>query len=156
MTPARRFAFDPLFGIALFKLLKTCILVMAGVSALSLLHDADPPSTLSHLARELRVDPDNRLVPRAITAVSSLSARRLEELGVGTFVYAVVFATEGCGLLLRKRWAEYLTTGVTASLVPLEVYELLQRPSALKVTGILLNVLIVAFLAKRLRSRRQD
>ena len=149
----RRFAFDPLFGIALFKLLKTCILVAAGVSALSLLHDPDPPSTLSRVARELRIDPDNRLVHRAIAALAALDTRRLEELGVGTFVYAAVFAVEGTGLLLRKRWAEYLTTGVTASLVPLELYELWRQPSALKVAGILLNVLIVGFLAARLRHR---
>jgi uncharacterized membrane protein (DUF2068 family) len=55
--------------------------------------------------------------------------------------------------LLRKRWAEYLTTGVTASLVPLELYELLEQPSALKAAGIALNVLIVVYLAARLGRR---
>lgn len=65
-----------------------------------------------------------------------------------------MFAVEGTGLLLRKRWAEYLTTGVTASLVPLELYERAHRPSALKLAGVLLNVAIVWFLAARLGRRR--
>lgn len=82
----RRFAFDPLLGIALFKLQKTCLLVAAGVSPLSLVHDPDPPSTLQKVARELRVDPDNRWIHRVIAAASKLDTRRLEELGVGTFV----------------------------------------------------------------------
>jgi len=146
--------FDPLLGIALFKLVKCVLLVTAGVSALLLVKDGDPASTLRHFVRELRVDPDNRLIHRAISAVSSLDTRRLEELGVGTFVYAAVFACEGVGLWLRKRWAEYLTTIVTASLVPLELYELTRKPSVLKAAGIALNLLIVAFLVVRLRRRR--
>jgi uncharacterized membrane protein (DUF2068 family) len=149
----RRSGFDPLLGIALFKLVKASLLLFAGVSALSLLHDPDPPSTLRQVARELRFDPDNRLIHRAIASVSSLDARRLEELGIGTFVYAAVFATEGVGLLAKQRWAEYLTTGVTASLVPLELYELAKHPSPLKVAGIALNVLIVVLLVVRLRKR---
>lgn len=146
--------FDPLIGIALFKLLKSCLLVAAGVSALSLVHDPHPTSTLQKIAGELRVDPDNHWIHRAIAAVARLDARRLEELGVGTFVYAAVFAVEGGGLLLRKHWAEYLTVGVTASLVPFEIYELARQPSVLKVAGLVLNVAIVAFLSVRLRRRR--
>ncbi len=149
----RRSQFDVLLGIALFKLLKSSLLIAAGVSALWLARDADPLSTLRYVTRELRFDPDNRLIHRAIAAVSSHDTRRLEEIGVGTFVYAAVFAIEGAGLWLRQRWAEYLTTGVTGSLIPLELYELGQHPSAVKVAGIALNVLIVGILVGRLRRR---
>ncbi len=37
--------------------------------------------------------------------------------------------TEGVGLLLRQYWAEYLTIFTTASLIPLEIYELFERVS---------------------------
>jgi uncharacterized membrane protein (DUF2068 family) len=143
-----------LLAIAVFKLFKATLLTALGVGALSLVHAPDALSTLRQLARELRVDPDNRLVHGAIASVSALDTRRLEELGVGTFVYAAVFLVEGSGLLLRQRWAEYLTTLVTASFIPLELYELGHRPSALKAAGVAANLLIVAYLVTRLWRRR--
>ena len=45
-----------------------------------------------------------------------------------TLTYAAVFAVEGVGLWMRRRWAEWLTTIITASLIPLEVWELIQQP----------------------------
>ena len=104
-------------------------------------------ATLVHVMNELRLDPDNHYVHAAISKVSGLSTRRLEELSLGTFVYAAVFLTEGGGLLLRKRWAEYLTTIVTASFVPFEGYELVHAPSILKAAGLALNLAIVGYLA---------
>ena len=37
------------------------------------------------------------------------------------------FFDEGVSLLLRKRWAEYFTVIVTASFIPLEIYELVKK-----------------------------
>ncbi len=140
-----------LFAIALFKLLKATLLVAIGCGALSLVHDPNAAATLRHTASALRIDPDNHLLHGVITKVSGLDARRLEAVSAGTFVYAAVFVVEGIGLLLRKRWAEYLTTLVTGSFIPLEIYELVQQPSVLKVVGIGVNALIVAYLGNRLR-----
>jgi uncharacterized membrane protein (DUF2068 family) len=143
-------------GIAVFKLLKAAALIVLGVTALVIARDGDALTTLRHIVSELRFDPNNRLVNRAIGAMARLDERRLDELGVGTFVYAAVFLVEGIGLLLRKRWAEYLTVIVTASFIPFEVYEIVERPSALKGAGIGLNALIVLFLVVRLWRERHD
>jgi len=145
-----------LLGIALFKLVKAALLIALGVTALELIHQPDSLATLRHIVELLRFDPDNRLIHRAIASVSALDTRRLEELSVGTFVYAAVFLVEGGGLLLHKRWAEYLTTGVTASFVPFELYELARHPSLLKAAGIGVNVLIVVYLLRRLRHARAE
>jgi hypothetical protein len=45
-------------------------------------------------------------------------------------VYAGLLLTEGLGLLLRKRWAEYLTIITTAGLIPIELYEMSRRATA--------------------------
>ena len=44
-----------------------------------------------------------------------------------TLAYAAVFAVEGVGLWMRRRWAEWMTTIITASLIPLEVWELIHK-----------------------------
>src|SRR5690242_7572790 len=57
---------------------------------------------------------------------------QLRALSVGTFIYAGLLATEGTGLLLRKRWAEYFTIITTAGFIPLGVYELSRHLRYLK------------------------
>ena len=64
----------------------------------------------------------------------------------------MVEGVEAVGLWYQKRWAEYLTFIVTASLLPLEIYELAQRLTAFKILAFVINVAVVAYLllAKRL------
>lgn len=70
---------------------------------------------------------------------------------MGTFVYAALLLTEGTGLLLRKRWAEYFTIITTACLIPLEVYEIVRRVTAVKTAILIINFAIVAYLIARVR-----
>ena len=72
---------------------------------------------------------------------------------MGTFLYAGLFATEGFGLLLRKRWAEYFTIVTTGGLIPLEIFELARHFTVTKLAVAFVNVLIVWDLAARVRSQ---
>jgi uncharacterized membrane protein (DUF2068 family) len=80
------------------------------------------------------------------------SSTHLHELGAVLLAYAAVEGIEAVGLWYQQRWAEYLTFLVTASLLPLEVYEIATRTTALKVLAFVINVLVVIYLlfAKRL------
>ena len=62
--------------------------------------------------------------------------------------------TEGTGLLLRKRWAEYFTIITTGGLIPLELYELSRHVTAVKIAVLIVNVAIVAYLVARVRKTR--
>ena len=112
--------------IGLFKLLKGLLLVAVGVGALKLLHK-DVAAVVDHWVELLRVDPDNRFIHRLLLKVVHVSPRQLKELSVGTFFYASLLLTEGVGLLMRRRWAEYFTVITTAVFIPLEVYELVHK-----------------------------
>jgi uncharacterized membrane protein (DUF2068 family) len=82
--------------------------------------------------------------------------RKLKALSVGTFFYSGLFLTEGTGLALRKRWAEYLTIVSTASLLPIEIYELVKQVSALKIIVLLANIAIVVYLVIEVRRTRNS
>ena len=138
--------------IALFKLIKGLLLVAVGIGALKLLH-RDLADTLTHWVDILRVDPDNRFIHAALTRVLSVSPKQLKVTSVGTFVYAALLLTEGTGLLLRKRWAEYFTIITTGGLLPLEVYELSKHISAAKIVVLAVNLAIVVYLVVRVRRR---
>ena len=55
---------------------------------------------------------------------------------------------------LRRRWAEWLTTIITASLIPLEIWELFHRPGTGKAAVLIINCVIVGYLVWRLRADR--
>jgi uncharacterized membrane protein (DUF2068 family) len=82
----------------------------------------------------------------------TLRSGTLRELGIGLLGLGVLEGVEAVGLWYTKRWAEYLTFIATTILLPLEIYEIIHRQSALKIIGFLVNVAVVIFLlyAKRL------
>ena len=65
--------------------------------------------------------------------------------------YGLLFATEGVGLWLEKRWAEYLTIIATGSFIPFELYELVRKLTAVRTGALVTNTFAVAYLVYRLR-----
>jgi uncharacterized membrane protein (DUF2068 family) len=82
----------------------------------------------------------------------SLRSGTLREVGAALLAYGLLEGIEAVGLWYAKRWAEYLTFLATTILLPLEIYELIHRQSALKIIGFIINVAVVIYLlfAKRL------
>ena len=138
--------------IALFKLFKALLLIAVGIGAIKFLHK-DLASTVMHWVQVLHVDPDNRFVHGILMRIFRATPKQLKELSVGTFLYAGLFAIEGIGLLLGKRWAEYFTIVTTSGLIPLEIFELARHFTVTKLAVAFINVLIVWYLVARVRSR---
>jgi uncharacterized membrane protein (DUF2068 family) len=141
--------------VAILKLLKAAALIVAGIGILKLIHN-DGASQLNHWVTRLGLDPGSRYVNHAIEKVTNVSPAKIKELGIGSFVYAALFLTEGIGLWLLKRWAEWFTVVITASLVPLEIYEIYGHPTAVKVIVLMLNIAIVGYLLYRIRRESRD
>lgn len=140
-------------AIGIFKLVKAIGLFAAGVGALRLLH-RDIGETVEHWVEILRVDPDNRYIHALLAKIFAVTPNQLRALSVGSFIYAALLGTEGVGLLMRKRWAEYFTVISTALLIPLEVYELAKHFTAAKLIVLAVNAAIVVYLVVRLRAER--
>ena len=139
--------------IAVFKFLKAASLIALGVGAFRLLH-RDLGGVLDHWIRALRFDPGQHYLDIALAKASDVTPDQIRKVGVGSFIYAALFLTEGTGLWLRKRWAERLTVIITSSLVPVEIYEICRHPSWVKVVVLALNVAIVVYLIYHMRSRK--
>jgi uncharacterized membrane protein (DUF2068 family) len=136
--------------IAVFKLFKATLLIIVGVGALKLLH-RDVGDTVERWVVASGLNPEGRFVTTAIEKVSALSPQRIKALSLGSMIYAALFLTEGIGLWLLKRWAEWFTIIITSSLVPVEIYEIHHHPTPLKVAVLIINVAIVAYLIVRIR-----
>jgi uncharacterized membrane protein (DUF2068 family) len=92
-----------------------------------------------------------------IFKLSTFNKTTLEEVAGGSFIYSALLMIEGIGLCRRKRWAEFLTVGITASLLPFEFYELVQRLTSTRVIITLVNIAILLFLIVQLmRNRKRE
>ena len=150
VTRTRHARDSPLWLIGGFKLAKGVALLAVALGAHHLIHE-DIADVVAKWVAHLHLDLDNRFIDRVLSKVLALDDRRLKTISVGTFCYAGLLLTEGIGLLLRRRWAEYFTVIVTGSLIPLEVYELLRRLTAPRFILIGINVAVVWYLTAVLR-----
>ena len=139
--------------IAAFKLVKGALLIVVGISALKLIH-TDVTTLLTDWVMRFGLDPGGRHVGRFLLKAAELTPNRLKEVGVGSLVYSALFLTEGIGLWLLKRWAEWLTVIITASLIPVEIYEIYRHLTPARMLLLFINIGVVAYLIHRIRSDR--
>lgn len=141
--------------IALFKLAKGLLLLAAGLGLAALVHK-DIEATVHHWASVLWVGRESRWVEELLAKLTSLDRKKLVITEAGTLIYAALLFTEGTGLLMRKRWAEYLTVIITASYIPFEVYATARRFAAGRTVILLINIAVVWYLVVRLRRERRS
>jgi uncharacterized membrane protein (DUF2068 family) len=88
---------------------------------------------------------DSAFVHRLQHILSS-KPHTLTLIAVGLFAYAGLQIVEGVGLWMLKRWGEYVAVVGTSAFIPLEVYELVERVTWLRVAALLVNLTAVAYL----------
>lgn len=147
-APASRFGM--LRTIALYKLVKVVLLSFAAYGELWL-HDASLSAKLVTWVQARPAGLEHEVVTQLLQWFSGLSESKIHALRFVTFTYAAVFAVEGVGLWMQKRWAEWLTTIITASLIPLEMWEFVHRPNLGKAAVVVANAAIVAYLVWHVR-----
>jgi uncharacterized membrane protein (DUF2068 family) len=143
---------DILRTIALYKLVKVLLLLALAYGEVRL-SDASLIAKLVTWASARPLGLEHKVVTWLLEWFSGLSASRVHALRMVTLAYAAVFAIEGIGLWMRQRWAEWLTTIITASLIPLELWELFDRPNVGKAAVLLANIAIVIILIWHVRSK---
>jgi len=136
------------------KLTKAALLLPVGISGLIAL-----PQRLSGIAERavgwIGFFPGRALVEEALQKLWSLDRATERRLALFSLAYAAVFLVEGVGLLMRRRWAEWMTVVVTGSFIPIEIYEMVKLFGVGKVVALVVNVAIVIYLAwRRLDERR--
>jgi uncharacterized membrane protein (DUF2068 family) len=94
---------------------------------------------------------DSGLV-RAIENALNANADTLNLVAGFLIFYGALQLVEGLGLWLLKRWGEYFAVVATSLFIPLEVYELTEKVTWLRIVALIVNVAAVVYLlvSKRL------
>lgn len=88
----------------------------------------------------------HQAMSRWLADLVALDGNRVWILAMMALAYAALEAVECVFLWRGKRWAEYLTVVATAAFLPLEISELVDKVSPLKVAALLVNLAILAYL----------
>jgi uncharacterized membrane protein (DUF2068 family) len=104
------------------------------------------------LADVFNYDLDASPTVERIRKVLESNQHTLTLIIVGLVAYGALQLVEGVGLWLLKRWGEYVAVVATSAFLPLEVYELTEKVSWLKVGALVVNLVAVFYLvwSKRL------
>lgn len=81
-----------------------------------------------------------------LNQVAHLSAKGVVLIAVVSLVYGSLELLEATGLVLRRRWAEYLVVVATGFGIPLEIREVIVHPTLLRAALLVINVAVVIYL----------
>ncbi|HEV8591749.1 MAG TPA: DUF2127 domain-containing protein [Pyrinomonadaceae bacterium] len=141
--------------ISIFKLLKGILLILVGFKLLTLLNQ-DVAQWFADFVDRHGFNPENTYVHAIAEKLAGVTNTQIVAMSVGSFGYSALQLTEGIGLWLEKRWAEYLTVIATALLIPVELYELFEKFTWVRIGVLVLNLFIVWYLATRLRDEKKE
>jgi uncharacterized membrane protein (DUF2068 family) len=134
-------------AIAILKWFKAAALIAVGIGLLQ----SGRCSLFAGIVHAVRSPVLDNAFSSGMQWLASLSPPLRGLIDVGTFLYALLFAVEGVGLWRAKRWAEWLTVITTSLLIPVEIIEIVHRPTWERVTLFVINVAIVVYLIARMR-----
>ncbi len=103
--------------------MSAALLLAAGLGIFRLMN-RDVGEMAERLVHQLHLDPDKHAINTVLSAISNMSHAQLKAIGAGTLFYALLYLTEGVGILCGYHWAEWLIVIATGALLPLEIYEL--------------------------------
>src|ERR1041385_5243063 len=129
--------------IGIFKLVKGVLLMLLAAGAFRYL-DPERRAALVRFVHRLNVDPGSKYFREVATQFAGLSPR-LPLILTGTICYGALFCLEGIGLLMQKRWGEWLCVVVTGSFLPLVLWEIHKHTTVTKAIVIALNIVILVY-----------
>jgi uncharacterized membrane protein (DUF2068 family) len=107
---------------------------------------------LKPLADKFNYNLDDSSIVHSIRAVVQARTGTLAWIAAALLVYGGLQLVEGTGLWLLQRWGEYFAVVATSLGLPVEIYELTERVTWLRLGALVINVAAVVYLllSKRL------
>jgi uncharacterized membrane protein (DUF2068 family) len=132
-------------AVALFEALKGTLVLLAGFGLLALVH-RDLEDLAERLVRHSHLDPASHYPRVFVEAAAHTSDARLRTLAALAFAYSIVRFVEAYGLWHMRAWAEWFAILSGCLYLPVEFYELVERPTHLRGLVLFFNASIVAYL----------
>jgi uncharacterized membrane protein (DUF2068 family) len=108
--------------------------------------------TLEPFFRQIHFTVSDSSTVTSIEKILHAKSSTLTGIGIALMLYGALQVVEGIGLWSLKRWGEYVAVVGTTAFIPLEIYEIVDKVSWLKIVILLINIAAVGYLlwSKRL------
>jgi uncharacterized membrane protein (DUF2068 family) len=140
--------------IAIFKFLKAILFIGVALGAFEMLRPSFA-ARVQQWVNDLPFAMEQRLAGQLLVRMFRHGTGGLVAVGIVALLYAGLFMTEGIGLLMEKRWAEWLTVIATASLIPFEIFESIRHVTVVRVAALIINAAVLWYLIGVLRNGRK-
>ena len=131
------------------RLVKAVVLIGGGIVLLLVAAHTDLRNLAENAQDQLSLTGGTSLWRRLFDQALARFGTHADPIAVGAILYGLLEVTEAVGLILRRRWAEYLVLLATVAFLPLEVDEMVRKPSWLKALTLLINIAIAVYLVWR-------
>src|SRR4051794_14159645 len=132
--------------IAAFEAIKGLFVVAVGFGLLSLIHK-DVGEAAEHIVHRLHMSPTRHVSRIFIEAAEKVTDTKLLAIAFGALAYSAVRFVEAYGLWNRRIWAEWFALLSGCLYLPWEIYEIIDHPTRFRWGILLMNVVIVVYMA---------
>ena len=132
------------------------LLVLAAVCGLLSLRDTDLHEVTDAFLLRHGINPERYYMRLVIESVARATNHHVGEIAALGFAYAAIRFVEGYGLWHEKRWAEWFAVISAGLYLPVELTHFGRHPSWFTAGLILLNMLIIVYLATLLGQQRAE
>jgi uncharacterized membrane protein (DUF2068 family) len=141
-------------AVALFEALKGTLALLAACGVLAMI-PKDARYFAIELVGRLHLNPGKSYPNVFVRLLEKETNAQLWLIAALVVVYATVRLVEAYGLWNSRKWAEWLAAASGAIYIPVEIYEISRGVSWIKVTALVANIAIVAYMCYVLwRTRR--
>lgn len=99
------------------------------------------------IADKLHWNLEDSAMMHTLRSVIEAQTKTLAWVAVGLVVYGCLQWLEGIGLWMLKRWGEYFAVVATSLFIPIEIYELVERVTWVRVGALIINIAAVVYIA---------
>jgi uncharacterized membrane protein (DUF2068 family) len=132
--------------VAIFEFIKGSAVLLIGMGLLSLVHH-DVQEAVERLMKTLHFDPAWHWCKFLLNDASTMTDVKLRRLAVLAFAYSAFRIIEAYGLWFEYLWAEWLAVISSTIYLPLEIQHIAHRATIQNVCVLVLNLIIIAYLA---------
>ena len=135
-------------AIIAYKLFKAVVEALVGVLMVYLLVTGAEAGAAT--LAELLLEHSSRdwTLKAATVLVVTATTRHVELAAGGAFIDALLSAVEGLALRAGKWWAPWLVVFATGALLPWELFEIVRKPTWVRMLLLLLNLAVVVYLVR--------
>jgi uncharacterized membrane protein (DUF2068 family) len=142
-------------SLAIIEASKGLMAIVGAVIIFAFAHK-DLTDAADHVLSVLHVNPGSRFAEAVFRAADKATPEQILLVGFGVLVYAGVRFTEAIGLWHQRDWAEWFAMLSACLYLPWEIYEILRHFRWLKAAILLINVIVIIYLAYVLWHTRQQ